>query len=418
MGMNNPLGRFLSSGKILYYKFKKASVKKKFFIICAFIVLLIILFQVIAFATKKPGYTVATIKKGDITEVVTETGNITASGTVNVFSPTNGTVGDVYVSNGSVVTEGDNLLTVNSSATEQEAHAAYANYLTAVSTLGTAQANLHALQAEMFDAWDTYKTLAEGDDYENADGSPKTAQRTVPEFHIPEKNWLAAEAKYKNQQSVVSQAQSQVASTWLLYQATQNATVKAPAEGTVSNLSVTSGSNVSINLPTLPVTPLLTISNSTITEVVISLSEGDIGKVKEGQDAEIDVSAVDDKLYQGVVKRVDTIGTDDLGVIRYNTYIEILNPDSNLRPGMTADVEIVTNELKNVLVIPNSAVKPYQGGRAVRVVGKNGQPEFIPVKTGARGTQNTQILSGIDEGREVITALSNEQVKRPGLFGN
>ena len=62
-------------------------------------------------------------------------------------------------------------------------------------------------------------------------------------------------------------------------------------------------------------------------------------------------------------------------------------------------------------------MKPYQGGRAVRVINPaNKQIEYIPVQIGVRGEQYTQILKGIEEGREVVTALSNEQIQRPGLF--
>lgn len=398
--------------------FKNKSFKKKLLIIVLLLIALIVFFSVIGNITQKPKYSLSKVEKGNITEIVTETGSITASGTVNVYSPTNGVVENVLISNGSSVQEGDELFTVKSSATEQEQKQAYANYMTAVSSLGSAQAGLHALQSAMFGAWDDYKTLAEGDGYENSDGTPKTDQRTLPEFHVAEKDWLAAEAQYKNQQSVVGQAQAQVSSTWLLYQATQNATVKAPADGTVSNLSVTNGSSVSINTPAVPSQPVLTLSSGGVTEIAVSLSESDVAKVKMGQNAEIDVSAIDDKTYKGVVKRVDTIGTENLGVVRYNAYIEVLNPDNNLRPGMTADVEITTNELKGVLTVPNSAVKPYQGGRAVRIVGKNGEAEFKPVKIGVRGVKNTQIISGVDEGTEIITALSNEQIQRPGLFGN
>ena len=68
------------------------------------------------------------------------------------------------------------------------------------------------------------------------------------------------------------------------------------------------------------------------------------------------------------------------------------------------------------MIVPNSAIKPYQGGRAVRVPGENGEIEYIPVKIGIRGKSNTQILSGIEKGQEVITALSNDSIKRPSLF--
>jgi multidrug efflux pump subunit AcrA (membrane-fusion protein) len=103
-------------------------------------------------------------------------------------------------------------------------------------------------------------------------------------------------------------------------------------------------------------------------------------------------------------------------VVRYAAYIQIENPDEKLRPGMSVDADIITKTAKKVLIVPNSSVKPYQGGRAVRVPGENGIVEYIPVEIGIRGVKNTQILKGISEGQEIITSLSNESIKRPGLF--
>ncbi len=417
--MKSLLQRFKFIGKKSWGIFKKFSLKKKIIAILIFIICIIVGVQIISTLTKKPGYTLTKVERKNITEIVTETGSINAGGVARVYSPANGVVENVYISNGDTVTEGQELFTVTSSATEQEAQAAYANYLTAKTSLDAAQANLYALQSTMFDAWNTYKNLAENDTYENSDGTPKNDSRTLPEFHIAQKDWLAAEGKYKNQQSVISQAQAATSSTWLLYQATQNATVKAPASGIVSNLSITNGSTVSINSVAAPTKPALSIINSGTTEISVGLVETDISKVKPGQIVKIEISAIRDKIYKGTVERVDMIGTSDQGVIRYNAYIEVTNPDEKIRPGMTADVVIITNELQNVLSVPNSAVKPYQGGRAVRILGKNKEIEYVAVKIGIKGEKYTQIIDGVSEGQNVITSLSNEQIKRSGgLFGN
>lgn len=408
------LKRILSFPKNFLSWFMRLSWKKKIIVIVIAVITAVVAINTIG-ANPNAGYTFAKAEERDITETVTETGNISTNGSIEVLSPANGIATDVYVKNGDTVIEGQDLVKIQSSASQQEQQSAYSNYLAAVASLNSAQSNLNVLRASMYDAWDDHRNLATNDTYETGDGVARTENREAAEFQISQDTWLAAEKKYKDQQTVVGQAQSQVSSTWLLYQATQNAVVKATADGTVTNLSVTNGTNVNAQSLTQSATPLLVITNQKATEVTVSLSESDIAKIKEGQKAVIDVSSVDDKEYQGVVRRVDTIGTDELGVIRYKAYIEIINPDENLRPGMTADAQITTNQIENVLTVPNSAVKPYQGGRAVRVL-KNNQIEFIPVKIGVRGDEYTQILSGISKGQEVITALSNEQITRPGLF--
>jgi membrane fusion protein, macrolide-specific efflux system len=416
--MLKKLGFIFSVLKRFWNKFKRLPFKKKLFVVVLAIILLVVMFQVVKNITKKPGYTTAKAEIGNVEETVTETGTVAASGIINVYSPTNGTVENVLVSNGDTVADGQELFSVVSSATEQESQASYANYLAAKNTLDSAQSDLNSLQADMFGAWDSFKQLAESSKYENSDDTPRTDQRTLPEFHISEKDWLAAEADYKNQQAVISKAQAQVSSTWLLYQATQNARVKAPTDGVVTNLSTTKGTSVSINTTIAPTIPVLTITNSAATEISVALSETDINKVKEGQKTSIKIEAARDKSYNGIVRRVDAIGIDDKGVVRYNTYIELINPDENIRPGMTADVTITTKEVKNALTVPNSAVKPYQGGRAVRVAGKKGEIEYLPVIIGIRGEDKTQIIEGLTEGQEIIISLSNEQIQRPGgLFG-
>ena len=136
------------------------------------------------------------------------------------------------------------------------------------------------------------------------------------------------------------------------------------------------------------------------------------------QETKEEINAINNKIYDGIVSRVDDIGTETQGVTRYNVYLEITNPDEKLRYGMNGDATITTNKLEDALSVPNSAIKPYQGGRAVRIPEGKDKVKFVPVSIGVRGATRTQILKGITEGQEIITTLSNEQVKRPGLFGN
>ncbi len=409
--------------KVLYFPrkfhswFKSISWKKKIIVIVVIIILLSIVVGQIGALTAPPGYTLAKAERTDIKETVTETGRVSSNGNVEIYSPTNGIVKEIYVANGDIVIENQNLLNIESNATEQEQKAAYANYLTAVATLNAAKSNLDVLRADMYGAWDSFRDLATNGEYEDGENRPREENRQAAEFQISQDQWQAAEAKYKDQQTVVGQAGVAVSSTWLLYQATQDAVVKATTNGTIANLAVTGGSPIKAQTVTNASSPILNIAKPGTTEVKVSLSETDISKVKDGQEAVIDVSSIDGKEFKGIVRRVDTIGTDDMGVIRYNVYIEITNPDTDLRSGMTADVEIVTNQITDVLSVPNSAVKPYQGGRAVRVINPSTKAvEYVPVEIGIRGEDRTQILKGLDEGQEIVTSLSNEQIQRSGLF--
>lgn len=405
---------------ILLRRFKLLSLKKKLALIIGVFIVFIIISQIIGNLTKPPGYTTKKAKLSSIVEKVTESGNISTNGKIDVFSPTNGFVTDVLVKNGDLVKEGDILFKVESAATQQESQQAYSNYLAAVSTLNSAQSTSNTLRAGMYTEWESFRNLATNSTYENSNDTPNVDNRKAAEFQIAQDTWAAAEKKYKDQENAIAQARALVNSTNILYLATKDAVVKAQRDGIVTNLSITKGSNVTIPNPALgTVRPVLVLSQDTDLEIMLELSETDILKINPGQKATVTVSAVNDKQYQGIVDRVDSIGTDTLGVVTYNAYIRLKNADDTLRPGMTVDADIITKELKNVLSVPNSSVKPYQGGKAVRIPDKKFKEGFkyIPVIIGIRGEKETQILKGLQEGQEVIDSLSNENVKRPGLLG-
>jgi len=146
--------------------FKGLTLKKKIIVLFLAFILILASIPTIYKAVKKPEYTTAKVTKNEITEIVTESGVISTSGKVDIYSPTNGVIEDIFVSNDEAVSEGQKLFTVKSTATEQEEKAALANYLTAKSTLDSANATLHSLQSTMFSDWDTYKQLAESSTYE------------------------------------------------------------------------------------------------------------------------------------------------------------------------------------------------------------------------------------------------------------
>lgn len=400
--------------------FRKQSRKKK-----AILLILILAIAYFAYnrwqtANKPPEYELESARFESITELVSETGNVTTAGAIPLYSTTNGLVELVLVKNGDTVAKNAPLLKVTATATKQEKDTALSTYLTAKSVLETAQATQLSLQAAMFGAWDSFKNLAEGDEYEDADGHPKYPERNVAEFNISEKNWLAAEAAYKKQQVAISQAQAQTSAAWQAYQATQDSQVTAIIDGEIRNLSVTQGDRVVIpTITTISTTmPVLVLYQPNVnTTIKLDISETDIVKVKPGQSAEIKLDAFPDRTFTGHVDRVDTITTPTASVVNYSVYVVIDNPAEDIQSGMTADVDITVSSKDNALIVPSSAVKPYEGGRAVRVVGDKGEVEYIPVQVGARGNGHTEILSGIDEGTQVIVALKNEQVeKKSSLF--
>jgi len=407
--------------RVLRDKFKQLSFKKKVILV----VVLLSLAGLIAYqyrrATRPPNYELEVATLDLITEVVSETGNVTTAGSIPVYSTTTGMVEEVFVINGGYVEKNTSLFKVTSTATQQEKNAALSTYLTAKAAWETAKATQFSLQAAMFTEWDEFKELAESDDYEESDGKPRYDQRGLPEFHIPEKEWLAAEALYKKQQIAINQTAANLSAAWQAYQATQDSEVKAVLNGEVRNLGVAKGDLVAVptalTLASTP--PVLVLFNSDVqTMIKVDIGETDVIKVKENQQVKIEFDAISDKIFPGHIDRVDTLAAPTEGVVKYSIYIVLDEKIDAIKGGMTADVDIVVAIKENVLTVPAQAVRPHEGGRAVRIVGKKGEIEYVPVTTGAKGDGKVEILSGIDEGTQVIMSLKNEQVERTssGLF--
>ncbi|MFI5265262.1 MAG: efflux RND transporter periplasmic adaptor subunit, partial [Candidatus Levyibacteriota bacterium] len=304
-----------------------------------------------------------------------------------------------------------------------------ANLLQAQGALGTAQATMYAMQSSMYTDWNTFYQLATNSTYQNSDGSPNTSSRVLPQFTTAQATWLSAQAAYTNQQTVVNQAQASLSSANLAYSATQNAVVKAPSTGTIANMTAVVGQKVTAQNATAPGTssslttniPELIVGDFSHNLVQISLNEVDVDAVKVGQKVDLVFDANRNKTYTGSVQRLDAVGNNNSGVITYNTYISIDNADSLVKPGMTVTASIETARHENVLIVPNNAVKPYQGAKAMLVPGAgkdkvNGKTlpfHYVPVTIGIKGITETEITSGVQNGETVVTNTGTLLVTGP-----
>ena len=179
--------------------------------------------------------------------------------------------------------------------------------------------------------------------------------------------------------------------------------LRAIATGTISRLDIEPGENVTAN------TPIVTILSDAL-YVELDISESDIAKVTLGDGAKITLDAFgDDVVFSGHVKMIDPAETEISGVVYYKSKILFDDSEvSSIKPGMTANVRIITEERPNVIVIPLRAVIRDNGKTFVRVVtnAERGEFEARDVTIGLRGDEGqTEILSGLTEGVEVITFI-------------
>lgn len=376
--------------------FVNQSKLKKLIIIALIIIAGWAVFQL----TKKEetlSYVFASVEKRNLVETVSETGEITTDNKVDITTTITGIVREVYVQNGSQVKKGDKLFYVDSTATEAERSQALSSYQSAKAAVGQAQATQHSLQAKMLSEWEQYMDKTEEENFDD----PDSEYRDLVEFHVPQKEWLAAEADYKSQTDVLAKSQAALNKAWLDYQATVDGPVKATSDGVVANLSIAKGQNVDAT------SQALVIKTESQTWVEVAINESDIVDIKPGQKAEVSIDALPGKTFSAAVERVDEFGTLSSDVMLYYVYLTLNEVDEQIRPGMTVQASITTQEKTDVLTVPSTAIKPYQGEKAVRTQTDTGNILYKPVVIGASDDSFVEIISGVDEGEQVIVSENN-----------
>lgn len=348
---------------------------------------------------------------------VSGTGIVSTANNSLVSTNVGGVVTKVYRSDGDIVKSGDPIIEFDLDQVSKQKHMqALASYQSAKNNLELAKATNYSLQADMFSKWDTFKKLSESDNYKD----PASVNRNLPEFHIPEKEWLATEAKYKNQQNVITQAQTALSSAWLSYQQS-SPIVYAPISGVVNGLSLQTGSVVTSQDTSQKIASVITNTTPTVT---INLTEIDIPKIKIGNLATLTFDALTGKTYTGKIISIDTIGTVSSGVINYPTIIMLDNNLPEILPNMSASANIITQSKNDVLLLPTGAIQNQNGQTTVRVL-RNGQVEQIAVEVGISSDTQIEITSGLSEGDTVVTSTTstasqlNSQTQSPfSAFGN
>lgn len=136
--------------------------------------------------------------------------------------------------------------------------------------------------------------------------------------------------------------------------------------------------------------------------VDVEISEVDINRVEVGQKAELTFDAISAKTYTGEVTEVATVGEDSGSGVDFTVTLKIIDPDQQVKPGMTAAVNIIVNEEKDVLTIPNRAVRLDNGKRIIYVL-RNNTLQEVEIETGASSDTSIEIISGdVQEGDLIV----------------
>lgn len=176
----------------------------------------------------------------------------------------------------------------------------------------------------------------------------------------------------------------------------ETAFITAPFNGTITQLSGKVGDQVT------PGTVVFRLDDLSKYLVDIQVSEVDISQVKVGQTASLIFDAIPGTEYSAVITEVGQIGTPASGVVNFTITAEIQNPDESIKPGMTAAANILVNQLNDILLVPNRAVRMKDGDQVVYVL-RGMMPTPVIVKLGAQSDNFSELLSGdIKEGEPIV----------------
>jgi HlyD family secretion protein len=175
------------------------------------------------------------------------------------------------------------------------------------------------------------------------------------------------------------------------------ARLEAPFSGTVTAVDLKPGDLIAPGGA-----PAFRLDDLSRLLVDVQVSEVDINRVRQGQEARLTFDAIPGREYRGRVTEIARVGTNVQGVVEFTVTVELLNADEAVRPGMTAAVNIVVDQLEDVLLVPNRAVRVNEGQRVVYIL-RNNSPEPVDIELGASSETVSEVVGGgLQEGDPIV----------------
>ena len=395
---------------------KKKRRKRIIYGVIAAVVLLVIVGGVIAATsggTKIDPSKLAKVEKGDLAKSVVATGKIEPITKVEIKSKASGIVKKLYVEYGDRVKKGQILAELDREEIQARVDQARAQ-------LEASSASLNGTRADLIRA----RVDAEGPDvpllkraYERAQGMAKEGVVSASALDDAQKNYEmslnkqnVSKAQLQVLEAKIGQAQGQVsqdrANLKQLEEQLSYTTIESPLDGIVLSRDVEIGDAVS-SILVLGSTATLVMTLGDTSEVYVKgkVDESDIGKVYLGQPARIKVESFKDKTFTGKVTKISPMGVEKDNVTTFEVRVSINNPEGVLKAMMTANAEIILEEHKNVLQIPEGAIIYDKDKNASVEVpepkAKEGKKK-LAVNIGISNGAKTELLKGLKEGDQVV----------------
>jgi HlyD family secretion protein len=406
----------------------------------AAVTLLLVLWRVFG-AAEEPQYATAKVERGNLVTTVSATGKLAPTNQVTVGSQLSGLVTQVLVDVNDRVAAGQPLAQIDPEQLDDQIRQGLAQLAANQAQVQQARATVSQAQAQLARLEEVHR-LSNGrvPSATELQAGRADAQRAVAALRVAEANVLASQA-------TLAQSQTQRA----------RAVIRSPVAGVVLARQVDPGQTVaaSFNTPTL----FVIAEDLSAMKLEVAIDEADVGAVKQGQGATFTVDAFPGRTFPAQITRVEigsnlsaqaassssssTSGTSAAGgqVVSYAADLSVANRNLELRPGMTATADIVTSDKRDLLLIPNAALRfspqtaaaagggsggitsaismrpSRRGNRAERSVtmsrgaaqtvyvkGEDGQPKPVQITTGDSDGARTEVLSGgLKPGMEIIT---------------
>jgi HlyD family secretion protein len=286
-----------------------------------------------------PIYNTDEVTRGNLELNVTATGNLAPTNQVTVGSELSGTISAVHVDTNDVIKKGDPLAELDTSKLAQQTERNRAALLAAKARVSQAKATL----LENTSSLDRLQEL------DRISGG-KTPARAVMDTAIA--TAARAQADLESADASVAQAEADLKA---IQRDLSKAIIRSPVDGIVLNRSVEVGQTVAASF-TAPILFLIAEDLRKM-DLVVTVAEADIGRLKDGQLASFTVDAWPTRTYHAAVKRVAFGSAVTNNVVTYNTELGVENDDLSLRPGMTATADISVAKQENVLLVPNAALR-------------------------------------------------------------
>jgi HlyD family secretion protein len=382
------------SEKKSFFKRRKKTII--IFAVIAFIAILII-FNLQSQREKSLKVTVEKVKKENLTSITSASGEIKPKKNVNISAHVAGRIVKIGVEEGQRVKEDDFLLKLDSIQYEAMAD--------------RDRAFISSYRAELIRA---EATLKKDERYY------ERQKKLYDEKLISEELLESANAQYEiskaQHQAILFQIEQAQASLESTLDTLSKTIYNSPIDGIITSLRVEEGEIAMIGTMNNPGTILMTIADLSVMEVEVEVDETDVIGVEIGHRAEVRVDALPDQTIEGKVTEIGSSALQQTTTAQeskdFKVIITLENPPESLKPGLSASADIITAEKQDVLAVPISALvlrekeeeensKNDEQEEGVYVV-ENSRVKFFPVEKGIMGEMMIEIISGLEEGQEIV----------------